>query len=275
MAEPKGRDPLASKGLSAFDISNTANPDNILFEHPCHDSCEQAELLDVTAASSVVSSPAAAGKGKGRSDSLITDTHSAPKASEFTMAKLKILPPPADLYAQQTPGPSAYFRCTFFNFDPDIVDLNKIGITYEYGDHYFIVVQLPHPQTSEPVFQCGFLNRACVGSYLVYEWDSLVKEKVGEWGVAVCDDDGRWAMHSGMLHFMRYLCGRVAKALRYQIMLHVQKRGVKLGAEKVKAQLLERFMTVFGRVEWDMKISEKQAAEEADKFMEEFMVFEA
>jgi hypothetical protein len=141
---------------------------------------------------STVSNPLEAVEGKGQSDSLVNEAQCAAKVSESTIAEPSIPPSSAKRYNQPTYGPSAYFRCTFFNFDPHIVDLNKIGITYEYGDYYFVVVQLPHPQTREPFFQCGFLNRRYVGSYLVYEWESLVKEQIGEWGSAVCDDDGRW-----------------------------------------------------------------------------------
>lgn len=101
------------------------------------------------------------------------------------MAKLNILQSSTKIYNEQTHSLSAYFRGTFSNFNPDVVELNKVGITYEYGDHYFVLVQLPHPQTSELIFQCGFLNRAYVGPYLVYEWNSLVKEQIGEWGAAV------------------------------------------------------------------------------------------
>ncbi|KAH6859715.1 hypothetical protein B0T12DRAFT_482042 [Alternaria alternata] len=190
------------------------------------------------------------------------------------MAKLNILQSSTKIYNEQTHSLSACFRGTFSNFNPDVVELNKVGITYEYGDHYFVLVQLPHPQTSELIFQCGFLNRAYVGPYLVYEWDSLVKEQIGEWGAAVYDDDGRWDVHSSMLQFMRYLCGEVAKGLQYQEFLYTLKRGTKLGAEKVKAQLLERFMIVFGRVESDIKMKEEETGKEADKFMMEFMVFE-
>ncbi|CAN9147927.1 unnamed protein product [Alternaria alternata] len=107
------------------------------------------------------------------------------------MAKLNILRSSTKIYNEQTHGLSAYFRGTFSNFNPDVVDLNKVDITYEYGDHYFVLVQLPHPQTSELIFRCGFLNRAYVGPYLVYEWNSRVKEQIGEWGAAVYDDDGR------------------------------------------------------------------------------------
>ncbi|CAI9625797.1 unnamed protein product [Alternaria burnsii] len=85
------------------------------------------------------------------------------------MAKLNILRPSTKIYNEQIHGLSAYFWGTFSNFDPDVVDLNKDGITYENGDHYFVLVQLPHLQTSEVVFRCGFLNRAYVGPYLVYE----------------------------------------------------------------------------------------------------------
>ncbi|RYN83275.1 hypothetical protein AA0117_g969 [Alternaria alternata] len=98
------------------------------------------------------------------------------------MAKLNILQSSTKIYNEQTHSLSACFRGTFSNFNPDVVVLNKVGITYEYGDHYFVLVQLPHPQTSELIFQCGFLNRAYVGPYLVYEWNSLVKEQIGEWG---------------------------------------------------------------------------------------------
>lgn len=111
------------------------------------------------------------------------------------MAKLNILQSSTKIYNEQTHSLSAYFRGTFSNFNPDVVELNKVGITYEYGDHYFVLVQLPHPQTSELIFQCGFLNRAYVGPYLVYEWNLLVKEQIGEWGAAVYDDDGRWVSH--------------------------------------------------------------------------------
>lgn len=88
--------------------------------------------------------------------------------------------------------------------------------------------------------------------------------------VPLCSQD----VHSSMLQFMRYLCGEVAKGLQYQEFLYTLKRGTKLGAEKVKAQLLERFMIVFGRVESDIKMKEEETGKEADKFMMEFMVLE-
>jgi hypothetical protein len=72
---------------------------------------------------------------------------------------------------------------------------------------------------------------------------------------------------------MRYLCGHVAKTLEIQI-LQAQKRGCGLDVKTVKAKLSEGFMKVLGKLELDVKKKEKKAAEEADKFMNEFMEFE-
>jgi hypothetical protein len=208
-------------------------------------------------------------KPKARSDSLVTDTQARQLAEglgETATTKPTTQPSSAQNHAQATSGPSCYFRCPFFSFNPDTVDLNKIGIVYEYRQSYFIMVDLPHPSTRKNIHQSGFIGRSVVGPYLAAEWASLTKEEIGESGTAVCANDGRWAAHSHMLQSLRYRCRREALIMQHSL--------AKLGEEQVKLKLSQVFKLV---VNWVHTLEERKAHEQnqvADKFMEEFMVFE-
>jgi hypothetical protein len=261
MAEPKERISLAeakeaSNSLSVFN-NVAAYPIRMIKKHSSRNVSEAA------------SNPPKAVKHKVRSDSLMNDTQqrqSAEGVSEDTVTNTSIQSSSAHRYAQPTYGPSCYFRCTFFNFNPNTVDINKIGILYEHGKSYFITVELPHPHTSVPTVQCGFVDRHVTGPYLFAEWHSLEKEYIGDKGITVCADDGRWAVHSHMLQLLRFHCGREAKTIDYMLVM--------LSEEEAKAKLSQRLKLIVEDVYMALKAKEHQAAKEADKFMEEFMVFE-
>ena len=72
---------------------------------------------------------------------------------------------------------------------------------------------------------------------------------------------------------MRHLCSTAAKVLETQVRAE-QKRGWKLSVKVMQAKLSERFMEVLREIEHKTKQKEQEAAKEADKFMEDFMVFE-
>lgn len=247
----------ASSIHSVFNINVTAYSFNMMTRYPRRDAFD------------AVVTPPDTSKPEARSDSLVTDTQARQLMeglSKIAVTKPAAQPSSAQNHDQATDGPSCYFRYPFFNFSPNIVDVNKIGIVYEFHHFYYIMVDLPHPMTGEITHQSGFIGRSVVGPYLAAEWASLKKENIGEIGTAVCTDDGRWSVHSHILQAVRSLCRHEALILQYS---HAN-----LGEEQVKLKLSQVFKLV---INWVHAIEERKMHkqnQEADKFMDEFMVFE-
>lgn len=182
----------AFNGSLVYNFSNIAYPHSVIIKDSYRNPYERTGYLNLCVLSPMVSCTPEDGKDEGISDHLVNDTQPREEVSESTMGISIIQPSSTERHTQPTHGSSLYFRCNFPNFCPQNVDLNKTGVIYQYGHNYYVVVQLPHPHTGEPALICGFLHRGNVGSYLTYEWESLLKEPIGKWGIALCGDDGRW-----------------------------------------------------------------------------------
>jgi hypothetical protein len=105
--------------------------------------------------------------------------------------------------------PNSYFACPVKNFDPRNVNIERIGILYEYMEHYFVMVEV---RVSYKIgLRCGFLRRELVGPYLRSEWKALPEVWTGK-GFGAGVDETRWSMQSGMIQDMRSACVDAAKA---------------------------------------------------------------
>ncbi|KAI4627591.1 uncharacterized protein J4E87_004155 [Alternaria ethzedia] len=219
-------------------------------------------------ASDAVKSTPDASKIKARSDSLVTGTETRQTAKKVSDSTVTL---PASGSDQPAPayGPSFYFRDTFFTFNPNTVDLNRIGIAYEYGDYYYICLELPHPSSGVFMEQSGFVPRSVVGPYLAVEWASLTKEHIGEYGIAVCGDDRRWKVHGQVLRAVQNSCRKTATAL-----YHTPRWLSQCHEEEVRYNLGRWFKQAVHSVYQHEKEKTNPNDEEADKFMEEFMVFD-
>lgn len=246
----------ASNIISVLKINVDAYPYSVVRSRPRHN------------ASDAVKSPPDASKLKARSDSLVTGTEArqiAKKVSDSTVT----LPASGNDQPAPTYGPSFYFRDSFFTFNPNTVDLNRIGIVYEYGDYYYICLELPHPSSGVFMEQSGFVLRTVVGPYLAAEWASLTKEHIGEYGIAVCGDDRRWKVHGQVLWAVQNSCRKTATAL-----YHTPGWLSQCHEEEVRYNLGRWFKQAVYSVYLDEKERTNPNDEEADKFMEEFMVFD-
>jgi hypothetical protein len=199
MANPKERELLteakqASDG-SVFNSSNAAYAHSVITEESYCNIYNETGLSNMFQMFPAVSCPPKTGKGKERSDSLVKDTQPTKEVGESSLSRRNTPSSSADCHAQPIHIPSWYFKCTFLNFNSHNVDLNKTGVVYQYEHYYFVAASLSHHQTSESTLKYGFIHREHVEKYLVYEWESLTKERIGEWGIALCGDDGRWVSY--------------------------------------------------------------------------------
>jgi hypothetical protein len=105
--------------------------------------------------------------------------------------------------------PNSYFACPVMNFNPRNVNIERIGILYEYMEHYFVMVEV-HVGYKIGL-RCGFLRRELVGPYLRSEWKALPEVWTGK-GFGAGVDETRWSMQSGMIQEMRSACVEAAKA---------------------------------------------------------------
>jgi hypothetical protein len=145
--------------------------------------------------------------------------------------------------------PNSYFACPIMNFNPRNVNIERIGILYEYMEHYFVMVEV---RVGRKIgLRCGFLRRELVGPYLQSEWKALPEIWTGK-GFGAGVDEGRWTIQSGMIQDMRSECVGAAKVAEEHKKEHGQAWGdvtYKGFLEVIFASAVE---TLYFRA-WDME----------------------
>jgi len=97
--------------------------------------------------------------------------------------------------SNQSPAPMFATRTQIV----DLTDLNydRIGILFEYHNHYYVIVNGPPEKATPHGVTHGFLAKDRVGMPLIYEWESIPKRLVapGCFG-ATGSTEGWWHVHS-------------------------------------------------------------------------------
>ncbi|RMZ70513.1 hypothetical protein GMOD_00000616 [Pyrenophora seminiperda CCB06] len=171
--------------------------------------------------------------------------------------------------------PSAYLRIPSC-INPSTINFDEIGILYEFGDYYFFVfAELVGNDQKRIVLHSGYMEQSCVGHYLRTEWTSLEKCEVefGRFGTGALGTDGgnsEWNVHSGRIQRLRAQCLEMAKEYATWLKGRVSSQTT---TETIKRNLQLAWSDVMSRAETEWTL-EQEKLKDADKFMEEFMVFE-
>jgi hypothetical protein len=171
--------------------------------------------------------------------------------------------------------PNAYFRCPIQGFNNRFVDINNMGILYEYKDAYFVVVEVPHPDGGKNALCRGFIKHEHVGPYLRFEWAALTTNPTGNhdsFGAGV--NEARFTVQSGMLKQMRSGCVNVARIAENQAQEYENQRGQVVDDATYKGLLNTTMVRMVDNIYGPTQKREAKEMEEANPFMEEFMVFE-
>jgi hypothetical protein len=194
-------------------------------------------------------------------------------------------PTPAELFLtspattpEPTPKPTwrpnAYFYRLIADFDPNNVDLNKVGILYEYKDVYFVVLEIPYIKGGMNKFRRTYMKREEVGPYLRLEWEALPKVGDRERGYGAASAEGSWAGYSGMVQKMRMECVEATGTAANEARNYKDRYGKGMDAEMYKGLLETCIRRPVDTLYVPMAMEEAQKKKEAEELFEEFMVLE-
>ncbi|KAI0591056.1 hypothetical protein TUN199_10211 [Pyrenophora tritici-repentis] len=226
----------------------------------------------------------ASNRGRARAESSIPDTSVATASdarctAENTFREALTQTPPVDNDGQISYPPSAYC-CIVSIMNPNNIDMNAIGILYEFRNYFFVVVPTPPANNQEvPMPRYGFMPEWAVGRYLKVEWEMLKKYKVvlGTVGIGACGADAgkkEWNVHSAKIQLKRAACLEMAKELAVWL-AEKEERDLSPAKDNVVRRSLER--ALFQKMcrldaEWVWK--EQNMLVDAENFMQDFMVYE-
>lgn len=168
----------------------------------------------------------------------------------------------------------SYFNVYVFEFDPKMVDFNKIGILYELLGHYYTVYETVHSQSGQRTLRRAWIAQRLVGAYLKHEWLALPKDKVGKHGQGAPSSDGWWSAHSAVIQRLRLACLIKAKEVEANVWKQQEMTGQEMDTRQYVNVLEAQFMRVVDALYGTMKVQEMEQAKVAEQFMEEFMVFD-
>jgi len=215
-------------------------------------------------------------KGEARADNIVADSKVATASSANSTTQNT---PSTDSKDKISYPPSAY-SCLESNINPNTIDLNKVGVLYEFMHYFYVIFETPcENRKKSTVTRCGFTPRWNMGRYLAIEWKMLEKCEIGLglFGTgALGVDTGKreWNAHGGKMQRMRTRCLETARELAVYL---TEKEDLDLDqatTEDIKGYLGHALSRATGKADAEWKVKEQEETEDGDKFIEEFMLFE-
>lgn len=133
--------------------------------------------------------------------------------------------------------------------EPLDVDFNRIGIVLESLDAYLIFIHPIDNTTKDKGPLCGWLSKGRIGSYLVMEWESLPKKRIGMTFIAAMGETGEtgemrdgWNVHGKWITGLRKYAGDFTMHFGLELELH-RRRAMEAGAKLPSRDQVGRFVT--------------------------------
>ncbi|CAA9962147.1 hypothetical protein PTMSG1_05524 [Pyrenophora teres f. maculata] len=221
----------------------------------------------------------ASNEGRAHTDPRLATASDKKGTPENTPHEALTQTPPAESNGLINYPPSAYC-CMNSSLNPDNVDINAVGILYEFRNQFFVVFQSTLANNREfPVLRYGFVAQHAIGRYLKIEWEMLENCPIGlgNFGTGALGTGAgkkEWNVHSAKIQRMRAVCFETAKEVALWL-TSKEKPDLSLVEDHVIKSDLERaFIEKMKEVDAEWRLKERKNFVDAEKFMEEFMVFE-
>jgi len=226
-------------------------------------------------------------KGKARADNNIVPAPKAATAScansstQTTARKDMFQPPPTDSKDQIRYPPSAYF-CQTSKINPNTIDLNNVGILFEFADYFFVVFEIPRENNKHGVVpRSEFVRRSMIGRYLTTEWAMLEKCDIrlglGHIGTGALGADAEkreWNAHGRKIQHMRTRCLETARELTTFLTKKEDFDLDRAPTEQIKRLMARALSRAVDMADAEWKVKEQEEIVDDDKLVEEFIVFE-
>ena len=226
------------------------------------------------------------GKGKPRADDIVPASKAANAScannpTQTTAHSDMSQPPPTDSKDQSRHPPSVYF-CQTSKINPNTINLNNVGILFEFADYFFVVFEVPRENNKHDVVpRSEFVRHWMIGRYLTTEWTMLEKCDIGlglghvGTGALGADAEKReWNAHGGKMQYMRTRCLETARELAIFLTKKEDFDLDRAPTEQIKRLLARALSSAMDKADAEWKVEEHKEIVDGDKLVEEFIMFE-